>query len=291
MDKVSVIIPTYNRDKTIERAIKSVLNQTYNNIEIIVVDDNSSDKTCDIVNSIDDDRIKYIKLNSNMGACYARNVGIKQASGNYIAFQDSDDSWHKDKLEKQIKYLKDNGFDVVSCVLLQIYENGKTNKFPSIRLDKIKLSKYIYRGNIYSTITILGKKGCFENIMFDERLPRFQDWDLMIRMSQEYNVGILDECLVDAYIQRDSISQNSKKAVEAFKIFENKYASNDKELKAYYNRQMAIFSLEDSSISKSYFKEAFKNNPKDPKNLYNYVLIKLGMFIIVKKIYKAKRKL
>ena len=95
--KVSVIIPTYNRATTIIKSINSVLNQTYSNFEIVVVDDNSDDNTKDIIKQIQDDRIIYIKNKKNLGAASARNIGIKNATGELIAFQDSDDEWIKQK--------------------------------------------------------------------------------------------------------------------------------------------------------------------------------------------------
>ena len=90
-----MIITTYNRAKLINRSISSVLNQTYNNMEIIIIDDGSTDNTKKIINKIKDNRIKYIKLKKNKGPSYARNFGIKKSRGEFIAFQDSDDVYHK----------------------------------------------------------------------------------------------------------------------------------------------------------------------------------------------------
>ena len=100
--KVSVIIPTYNRAKLIKRSILSVLNQTYQNFEIIVVDDGSADDTKSVVESFNNPKIRYIRHDINKGQSAARNTGIKNAKGKYIAFQDSDDEWLPEKLEKQM---------------------------------------------------------------------------------------------------------------------------------------------------------------------------------------------
>lgn len=132
--KISVIIPTYNREKLIERSIKSVLNQTYKNIEVIVVDDCSNDNTKSIVNSIKDDRLIYIKLSKNKGACYARNKGIEAASGKYIAFNDSDDVFYKNKLEKQLKNLLNNNSDLDFCKMKVFRDMNYI--FPSIEQEK-----------------------------------------------------------------------------------------------------------------------------------------------------------
>ena len=101
---ISVIIPTYNRAKLLPRAVESVLNQTYQDIELIIVDDGSTDDTMEWVRGIKDDRVRYAQLN-HQGACAARNHGISIARGEYIAFQDSDDIWFMDKLEKQLAFL------------------------------------------------------------------------------------------------------------------------------------------------------------------------------------------
>jgi glycosyltransferase involved in cell wall biosynthesis len=101
-EKISIIIPSYNREKLIIRSINSILNQTYQNIEVILIDDGSTDNTKKVISQIKDKRFRYIKLRKNKGANVARNIGIQKAIGNYIAFQDSDDFFHSDKLEKQI---------------------------------------------------------------------------------------------------------------------------------------------------------------------------------------------
>ena len=100
---ISVIIPTYNRADFIGRAIESVLDQTYQDFEIIVIDDGSKDNTENIVKSFDDTRITYIRLKDNKGAAVARNTGIGTARGKFIAFQDSDDEWLPQKLAKQME--------------------------------------------------------------------------------------------------------------------------------------------------------------------------------------------
>lgn len=104
--KISIIIPTYNREKLIYRSIQSILNQTYKKIEILVIDDGSIDNTKKEIYQITDNRIRYIKLRRNKGANYARNLGIIKAFGEYISFLDSDDIYYFNKLEKQIKNMK-----------------------------------------------------------------------------------------------------------------------------------------------------------------------------------------
>lgn len=109
---VSIIIPVHNSEKYIKQALESINKQTYKNYEIIIIDDFSKDKTLDVIKNIniDKDKIKIIKLKKHLGVAIARNIGIRKANGRYIAFLDSDDIWKSEKLEKQIKFIKDKCF-------------------------------------------------------------------------------------------------------------------------------------------------------------------------------------
>src|SRR4030066_2069221 len=136
---VSVIIPTYNRARFIERAIRSVLNQTYQNFEIIVVDDASTDDTEERVRRLlpNGRRLKYVRHDINRGAGAARDTGIKNAAGEYIALLDSDDEWLPEKLEKQLQVFKesrDEKLGLVYCGVVLIKDNQKVGE----RLSKEK---------------------------------------------------------------------------------------------------------------------------------------------------------
>ncbi|MFC4781462.1 glycosyltransferase family 2 protein [Eubacterium multiforme] len=121
---VSIITPSYNTEKFIAKTIKSVLNQTYKNWEMIIVDDCSSDNTDNIVAKFNDPRIKYIKNNKNSGAAVSRNRALKEAKGKWIAFLDSDDLWSSKKLEKQIDFMKNNGYSFSYSRYREIDESG-----------------------------------------------------------------------------------------------------------------------------------------------------------------------
>lgn len=287
MDKVTVIIPTYNRARTLDRAINSVLNQSYSNIEVIVIDDNSKDNTTEIIEHVNDKRLKYIKLNENKGACFARNLGIQNSTGEYIAFQDSDDEWYRDKLYMQLKFLKEGSYNLVGCSMNQIYDNGKIKSFPNIDVESINIKESILFGNIFSTQTILGEKECFVKNQFDNSMPRFQDWELMIRMCKTYKVGFMQDKLVDAYIQKDSISKNPDKAIIALEIINNKYSNGDR-LSSFYYRSMGIYALNvNKQKANIYFKKTYKLN-KNSKNIFNYIMIKLNLHKILRQIYVIK---
>lgn len=216
---VSVIIPTYNREETIKRAVDSVLEQTYSDFELIIVDDASTDSTRQIISEYKDSRIKYLKIESRHGANHARNVGISNAKGEYIAFQDSDDVWYPDKLEKQMKILlEESEVDIVFSRYLHHLANGRMtlvpNKNYTAALLQDKMESILAGNNVIGTPTLVVRKRCFDKTgMFDEMLPRFQDWEIVIRFVQEYKIRFLDEALVDAYEMKESISKVDKSLV------------------------------------------------------------------------------
>lgn len=224
--KISVIIPTYNREETIKRSIASVLNQSYNDFELIIIDDCSTDNTKEIIQSFSDKRIIYKKLDRNMGGNYARNTGIKMAKGDYIAFQDSDDEWLPNKLKAQLKEIEETKADYCFCRFTK-YKNNKTAVSPIksfVMPDTEKeMFRLLFNGNQISTQTLLVHKKVFQDLAFDERLPRFQDWDFAIRMAESKKGTFAEEPLVNIYEQGDSISKNNKKALKAFELMEQKY--------------------------------------------------------------------
>lgn len=224
---VSVVIPTYNREKTIKRSVDSVLNQTYDNIEVIVVDDCSTDKTYEVIKQYNDKRVRYYKLEKNSGACVARNFGIKQAKGKYIAFQDSDDEWYKNKIEFQIKNLVDNKSDIDFCEYEKIDEKNCI-KFPNEKskyyIKRFGIEKALRYGNFISTQLLLVKKECFNYYLFDKNLPRLQDYDLVLMLSSKFKFSYTKHCLVTLFVQDDSISKSNEKLKKSIDImFRKKY--------------------------------------------------------------------
>lgn len=218
--KVSVIIPTYNRADTIKRSIDSVLNQTYSNLELIVVDDGSTDDTEQIIRGYKDSRMHYVRTEGRHGANHARNVGIENACGDYIAFQDSDDEWHPDKLEKQMKILlEQKQVDVVFSRYLHHFIDGRQvlvpNKNYTMNLLKERLEEILAGANVIGTPTLIMRKRCFqEEGTFDEAISRFQDWEIMIRFVQKYQIAFLDEVSMDAYEMKASISTTDRSYVK-----------------------------------------------------------------------------
>ena len=219
---VSVIIPSYNREHLVGRAIKSVLDQTYQDFELIVIDDASTDNTEEVVKSFNDERIKYLKHDENKGGAAARNTGIKVARGEYIAFQDSDDEWLPVKLEKQMKV-----FEAASPEVGVVYtgfwriESNKKIYIPSEKVARKEgnIHAELLRGNFVDTPTAVVKKDCFAKVgIFDERLPRRQDWELFIRISKCFYFKCIDEPLLISYYTPDSICTNQSSLIKALEL-------------------------------------------------------------------------
>lgn len=226
---VSVVIPTYNREKVLGRAIHSVLNQTFEDIELIVVDDCSIDGTKELIDGLEDPRVMYIRLETNQGSAAARNTGINAARGEFIAFQDSDAEWMPDKLEKQMNvfFSAKNDVNVVYTAFLWIKDNYKSYIPAKGQVHKDgDVFHQLLKRNFVDTATAVVKKKCFEKVgMFDERLPRYQDWDLFIRLSKHYHFKFVDEPLLISHFMPDSISADNKAAITARKIIFEKNRS------------------------------------------------------------------
>lgn len=236
---VSVIIPTYNRIATLPRAINSVLKQTYTNLELIIVDDASNDGTDKYIGQIKDSRLRYVRLEKNLGPAGARNAGVNAAKGKYIAFQDSDDEWDENKLAIQMEALTNSAdCDLVYCAMKQV---DKGDKVVDIIPSK-KLSEEFTKGNIYeflltycliSTQTILVKKSLFQKLGgFDETLKALEDYDFSLKYAKSYSVEYVNKVLVTQYLSEKSVNQNGKNKILAeLQIFQkrmNDYRRCDK---------------------------------------------------------------
>lgn len=198
---VSAIITTHNRSALLKRAIDSILSQTYNNIECIVVDDNSADNTKELCLSYSNLKYIYIPENESRGGNYARNLGVKHSCGSYIAFLDDDDYWLPEKIEKQIHLINNSVANVIYC--------GRTNEIvtgeSSVFFEKTVLSKD-FSGNLKTKIftgiptttsaLLIDRKSLFDVGLFDESIFFWQEYDLMIRLAQISEFAYVDEPLL-----------------------------------------------------------------------------------------------
>ena len=151
MKRISIIIPMHNSSKHIEECLESVINQTYQNIEIIVVDDASSDNSLELVKNIKDNIIKILEIKENVGAANCRNKGIEEATGEYICFLDSDDYWVLDKLERQVKFMEDNNYTFIYGGY-DYYKSGRRKK---AKVPKSMNYKQLLKNHAIFTSTVM----------------------------------------------------------------------------------------------------------------------------------------
>ena len=223
---VSVVIPVYNRESTIERCLKSVCGQTYSNIEVIVVDDGSTDKTTSIVKAMaeNDNRIKLYELGANSGVANARNYGIDMSHGVYIAFQDSDDEWHANKLTTQMKVLHKKKADIVFGAFC-LNHNGNRYKVPA-RQYKEGFVDYelLLDGNIVSPTTVLGKAQVIKKYKYDTSIHMYEDWLQMLDIAKSgCKLYYCDQIFTEVYRQENSLSNNNENILKAGRIILDKY--------------------------------------------------------------------
>lgn len=212
MPKVSVIIPTYNRADTLKDTIQSVLEQTYKDYEIIIIDDGSTDNTKNVVDFFlqIDQKIKYIFQENYGYPGYSRNKGIKIATGDFIAFLDDDDIWLKDKLSIQVPILEmNNDVGIVHGEAILFNSHGtirETKHFKSLPLRTDYTS--LFMGNHVLCLTALVRRECINKVgLFDSNLSHSQDYELWLRISRFWKILKLNEVLAMYRVHEDNRSR------------------------------------------------------------------------------------
>ena len=223
MPKVSVIIAVYNGEKFLVQSINSILRQTYDNLELILVNDGSTDKSEDVIGAIDDPRIRYFKIKNTGSPSKPRNIGISNAEGEYIALCDQDDTWLPEKLEKQLEIFKLHQNDNVGLVaasanvvdsdnkvegLLRIKKNGYLK--PQIFFDNLLNENFI------TACSVLIRKDVFTNLgRFNEKLVGTDDYEMWLRISEKYGFYGIDEVLCSWRKTNESLSSDRIKIYES----------------------------------------------------------------------------
>lgn len=234
MPKVSVIIPAYNSMKYLPETLESALNQSFQDFEVIVVNDGSSDETAEWVSQLTDPRIKLISQ-ENQGLSGARNTGIENASGEYLAFLDADDCWESTKLEKQVLTLEDNPeVGLVYTWVALVNESGT----PTGRIFKNYAENDVLENLIEHNIVECGsvamvRRQCFENCgVFDRDLRSFvEDWDMWLRIASRYPFKVIKQPLVYYRQHSNSASKNWEAMERSFNlVIEKVFASAPAEL-------------------------------------------------------------
>jgi glycosyltransferase involved in cell wall biosynthesis len=200
MPAVSVIIPTFNRSEFLRSAIATVLGQTFEDFELLVIDNGSTDNTRQVVTSIDDKRIKYLRIAVNDGVSPARNLGINNSDGKYVAFLDDDDEWLSRKLERQVSILENRPSKVggvyTGCIVID-RTTGRTVReiMPQKRGDLFNdlcITNYVGTAS-----TVLLSRECLNKVgLFDENLRYAEEYDLWIRVARQFHFECIQEPLV-----------------------------------------------------------------------------------------------
>lgn len=290
MSLVSIIIPTHNRAKMLNRAVDSVLAQTQTDFELIIVSDASTDGTEYMVKSYDDPRVISLRHDQPKGASSARNTGLKACKGQYIAFLDDDDEWLPNKLQAQLSVI-DNSPPEVGLVYtwMEYVQDGK-----SIETRAPKLKGYIFpemldKQAITNSSTLLIKREVLNKVKgFDEDLPRGNDGDFIRRITKHYHVDFVPEILAKIHVgHEDRISINSEKnmrnVIHALKKrlvdFESDFEKyTDQKANVLYNIGAHYFKIGEYIEAINYFKKSILCK-KDLKQKF-IILMRTGRLII-----------
>lgn len=226
---VSAVVPTYNREAEVQRAVKSVLSQTYDDIQCIVVDDGSSDGTAEKVKSLEDSRIEYIQHDTNRGVSAARNTGIEAADGDYIAFLDSDDEWEPRKIERQVQEIESRptSWNSIYCDVNK-RRNSRVKQF----FDKVVSEDIGREGgreliedvismdlSVHGGSTLLVERESVLDIGgFDETMQRHEELEFLVRLLENGKMAYTDRKLVTlhdtGYPKADLLEREKKKFLQ-----------------------------------------------------------------------------
>jgi len=303
---VSVIIPTYNRADLLPRAIRSALTQTFKDFELIIVDDGSTDNTEALVKGFikEDDRIRYI-YQKNQGESEARNTGLLNARGRYIAFLDSDDEWLPSKIEKQLNLFKKSIFGerlgfvgcnayVIKAQKSRNYGTSLVRKMPNYRGDVLEeILKFCF---VFCPSSVLLKREAIMGRKFDTKLRIGPDWDMWIRISQDYYFDFVDEPLFSYYLHGENIMSTTAASrlvgdhqyfLEKHRLLYKKYP------KAHSIRLRNIGSMYllngDTRTARKYFVKAIKIAPWYPRSWVNLIVSLFGSKFYKKILYQKRK--
>lgn len=229
--KVSVIIPFYNRISLVAESIKSVMSQTYENLEILLINDGSTEEVSQVLQLVETDkRIRYFVLEHG-GVSVARNKGIDEATGEYIAFLDADDLFKSTKIEKQLAFMKAHNYQFCHTSYEQIDSMGeKKGEVNSVQ----EMKGIVYPSIIYycvvATPTVMVKKAALEGLRFKEGITVSQDICLWIDLAFNYELGGLDECLSQVRVDQRSTAMDESKVKKGALVVLNHLFANEEYL-------------------------------------------------------------
>jgi glycosyltransferase involved in cell wall biosynthesis len=263
---ISVIIPVYNRENSIAKAVKSVLSQTVNDWELIIIDDCSTDNTYSVISSYNDPRVKIFKLEKNSGAAAARNFGIQQSRGEYISFLDSDDEYEPEFIEQSnkkfqsvskqvgliwtgVRYFRQTSAKLFKTEMM--WQPAKTDKPYFSFLSDLRIGT---NSGITIRRTVFDKAG-----MFDETLPAAEDTDLFLRIVKCFSFDYISSCLINIHqIENDRLSKRFDKIARAYNVIIPKHLTEIEKhktlrLKYFYKGMWLNYHLNNKPLARKYF--------------------------------------
>jgi glycosyltransferase involved in cell wall biosynthesis len=285
--EVSVVIAAYNCRDFILETISSVINQTFQSWELIIVDDCSSDDTSEIIASLSDNRIRTIRLDKNSGLpAKPRNIGIQAAKGEFIAFLDHDDIWSPEKLKIQINCLrKDPEAALIACPLKisspdRKYNNTKTTPMRKHQAgylyDKLLQYNFIACSSVVVKASVLDEIGLFDE---DPRVSAAEDWDLWLRIARRYKTTFIPQTLGTYRMHGSGLSTETKQIKRILYVID-KHIKNDWVTIEKANKAKANFYFvegwfiigKDARTAKEMFRKALNLNKINPKILCGSLL-------------------
>ena len=281
---ISVVIPTYNRVSTLGRAVQSVLAQTFADLELIVVDDGSTDDTALLLAAFDDPRLRVIRLEESRGAAAARNLGASEAKGKFLAFQDSDDEWLLDKLRLQLDMLNaDQEIVMVCCSYFVLPASG----LPCLQLASSwmklgywsvdKLSQFHFIAP-----TWLLKRDVFDSVGgFDAELDNLEDWELALRLFNTGRIVVAHQPLVVKHGGNDGLNEVRSYRIQSLQrildVHQNVLMSAPV-LRAEMLSELGRIYCDDRKfvLGREYLVRAFSLNPRKLKYSFRWLITWLG---------------
>lgn len=240
---VSVVMPNYNSEKYIAETIHSVISQTYTNWELLIVDDCSTDNSTEIIREIQkkDNRIKLFVNESNRGAAYSRNVALREAKGKWVAFLDSDDMWIAEKLEKQISFMKENGYLFSYTDYIRIDEDSLDMNIRITgpkKIGKRKMYRYCYIG----CLTVMYDAEKIGLLQVEEKVGNGRnDYALWLKACKKADCYLLKEVLAKYRIRKNSLSHRSMKKLIRYQYELFRYGEQFGKLKAVFYTMRNLF--------------------------------------------------
>lgn len=258
MPLVSVVVPTFNDSKFIKETLVSILNQTYTNLDIVVVDDCSSDNTVEVIKTFSDKRIRLFQNNKNKGAAFSRNRAISECLGDYIAFLDGDDLWSLNKIETQVAFMLKNHISFSSTFYSFVDEEGNSLSTYMSSPKKITHKSFLRTDHV-GCLTVMYERKVFPNLKIPDDIKKRNDYALWIRLSERCDCYSIPTILAHHRRRFGSISSVSKWKLISYhkELFQKLYGFN-KIKSSFYAWRNGFYFL----IRKCFYIKKVKNNAK-----------------------------